>query len=360
MKTSIGGSISGQDASAIASLSVPAAAPMRQNVLDRMSHSRFLRKYLGRPHLLVKRWIWSHLPAWLTSGRLVRAYGVYLHALIQSRSTRKQYVGTFFFRNRHELELLIRLLDQKCDGSTLDLAVLACSKGAEVYSISYAIRCARPDLKVSLRAIDIDKDVLNFAEQGVYSLRRDAASGPSSPSSCAQSVDVDANTFRDQGISIVERMSSMEMEAMFDGEGNQVKVKPRFREGITWHLGDAGDPDLVNALGLQDIVVANRFLCHMHSEEAEACLRNVARLVKPGGYLFVSGVDLGVRSRVARELGWKPVTELISEIHEGDPSLRRDWPLEYWGLEPFDQSRSDWKMRYAAVFQCGRRCEQRL
>jgi SAM-dependent methyltransferase len=148
-------------------------------------------------------------------------------------------------------------------------------------------------------------------------------------------------------------MRSEELEAMFDREGEYVKVKPRFREGITWHLGDAGDPDLVSALGLQDVVVANRFLCHMQPEEAEACLCQLARLVKPGGYLFVSGVDLGVRSKVARKLGWRPVTELISEIHDGDPSLRRDWPLEYWGLEPFDQSRSDWKVRYASVFQCG-------
>jgi hypothetical protein len=89
----------------------------------------------------------------------------------------------------------------------------------------------------------------------------------------------------------------------------------------------------------------------MYPEEAEECLRNLARLVKLGGYLFVSGVDLGVRSKVARELGWRPVTELISEIHEGDPSLRRGWPFEYWGLEPFNQGRIDWKMRYASVFQ---------
>jgi len=87
--------------------------------------------------------------------------------------------------------------------------------------------------------------------------------------------------------------------------------------------------------------------------QAEDCLRNLARLVKPGGYLFVSGVDLGVRSKVARKLGWRPVAELISDIHEGDPSLRRDWPLEYWGLEPFDQGRVDWKTRYASVFQPG-------
>jgi hypothetical protein len=29
-------------------------------------------------------------------------------------------------------------------------------------------------------------------------------------------------------------------------------------------------------------MVANWFLCHMHPEEAEECLRNLARLVKPG------------------------------------------------------------------------------
>src|SRR5262249_52280628 len=98
-------------------------------------------------------------------------------------------------------------------------------------------------------------------------------------------------------------------------------------------------------------VVANRFLCHMHPEEAEACLRNLAQLVKPGGYLFVSGVDLDVRTKVVRALGLRPLTQMIREIHEGDPSLRRDWPLAYWGLEPFDQSRIDWTMRYASVFQ---------
>jgi len=41
----------------------------------------------------------------------------------------------------------------------------------------------------------------------------------------------------------------------------------------------------------------------------------------------------------------------MSEIDEGDPSLRRGWPLQYWGLEPFDQGRSDWQIRYASVFQ---------
>lgn len=331
-----------------------------QTVLARMSQSRFLRKYLGRPYFLVNMWIWNHLPASLISWRPLRAYGAHLHSLIQLRATRRQSVGTFFLRNRPELELLMRLLDQRRQGSSLDLTVLACSKGAEVYSISYAVRSARPDLKVRLRALDIDKDVLEFAEEGVYSLRSHDVSAAVSTHSVGQSEEIAANTFRGQIRSIFERMSSEEIEAMFDRDEDRVKVKPRFREGISWHLGNAGDPHLVDVLGLQDIVVANRFLCHMPTEQAEACLRNLARLVKLGGYLFVSGVDLGVRSKVAQELGWRPVTDLISEIHEGDPSLRRDWPLEYWGLEPLDQGRIDWKMRYASVFQRGERSEQLL
>jgi chemotaxis methyl-accepting protein methylase len=330
---------------------VPQSAHMPQSALARMSQSRFLRKYLGRPYLLINIWIWNHLPAPLRSWRPISAYGVHLHGLIQLRATRNQSVGTFFFRNRPELKLLNSLLDQKPQGSTLDVAVLACSKGAEVYSISYAIRCARPDLKINLRAVDISKDILEFATAGVYSLG--SPDGSEIPDSGFLSSDgnVSTTTYRDQLSSVFERISSAEMEEMFDREEDQVRIKPRLREGITWHLGNAGDPGLVGALGLQDIVVANRFLCHMYPEEAGACLRNLARLVKPGGYLFVSGVDLDVRCRVAQELGWRPVAEMINEIHEGDPSLRRDWPLQYWGLEPFDQSRIDWKMRYASVFQ---------
>jgi hypothetical protein len=37
-------------------------------------------------------------------------------------------------------------------------------------------------------------------------------------------------------------------------------------------------------------------------------------MVKPDGYLFVSGVDLDVRTKVARDLGWKPVSDLLREI----------------------------------------------
>ena len=91
----------------------------------------------------------------------------------------------------------------------------------------------------------------------------------------------------------------------------------------------------------------------MDPPDAEKCLRNLIRLVKPGGYLFVSGVDLDVRTRVARDLGWAPVKDLMPEIHDGDYSVRADWPWRWWGLEPLNRRREDWELRYASVFRIG-------
>ncbi|PYL63794.1 MAG: chemotaxis protein CheR, partial [Verrucomicrobia bacterium] len=111
--------------------------------------------------------------------------------------------------------------------------------------------------------------------------------------------------------------------------------------------------ELIGILGPQDIVVASNFLCHMPRADAERCLRNVARLVSPGGHLFVSGVDLELRTKVALDMGWEPVRDLMVEIHNGDCSVRADWPWEWWGLEPLNPKRQDWQTRYAVAFRIG-------
>ena len=114
------------------------------------------------------------------------------------------------------------------------------------------------------------------------------------------------------------------------------------------------NPETIDTLGPQDIVVANNFLCHMHPFMAERCLRNIAHLVRPGGYLFVSGIDLDIRTKVADDLGWHPLQELLEDIYEGDPSMRTSGRgVAGWTL---NKKREDWKRRYAAAFQlspCG-------
>ncbi len=148
-------------------------------------------------------------------------------------ATREQYFGTFFLRNRPALELMRRLVDKKAKNSTLRATILACSAGAEVYSILWTIRSARPDLNVVVRAVDISQTILNFAKHGVYA----------------------PDTSGLVGSSIFERLTAPEMEQMFDWDGDVAKIKPWLREGITWQLGDASSPELIRDLGPQDIVV---------------------------------------------------------------------------------------------------------
>jgi SAM-dependent methyltransferase len=153
------------------------------------------------------------------------------------------------------------------------------------------------------------------------------------------------------GTDIFDRMTEAEIEEMFDRDGNALAVKSWIKEGIEWHIGDVRVSTVRDRLGSQDIVVANNFLCHMDAWTAEKCLRNISDLVEPAGYLFVSGVDLNIRTRVAEHLGWTPVQELLEEIHYGDPRMEAGWPWNYSSLEPLNKKRRDWRMRYAAAFQ---------
>jgi chemotaxis methyl-accepting protein methylase len=313
-------------------------------------------EYAARVYLALAKRIWWRLPeAWRKSD-LARAYGARVHALVLRFQPREQNHSTFFFRNRAELELLKHTLASFKKGSRLNLAVLGCSKGAEVYSYAWTIRSERPDLNLVLSAVDISQEILDFAQEGVYATGRRTSDASSSADLVAalQDQEVAARTQRDQGnISIFERVTEDEMHAMFDVAGDQAKVKPWLKEGILWRRGDVGSRAFARLVGPQDIVVANRFLCHMKPAAAEACLQSLAGVVAPGGYLFVTGVDLDVRTKVARERGWQPVQDLLREVYEGDPSLLSGWPLEPWSPEPFQPARSDREIRYASAFKIG-------
>lgn len=288
-----------------------------------------LERRFERVLLSANRRIWARLPSRVRDWGGAQTYGRWLHALTLRNAAREMYVGTLFLRNRPALDLMRRLTAERPRGSTIRIAVLGCSAGVEVYSILWTLRRHRPDLNIAVDAVDISPDVLTIAEEGVY--------GP--------------QTSEAVGASIFQRLTETERREMFDWEGEQARVKPWLREGIAWRVGDVSDPSLIEELGAMDLVVASNFLCHMDARTAERCLRNFVRLATAGGYLFVSGVDLDVRTKVALGLGWAPVLDLIAEIHDGDPLVRADWPCQWWGLEPLDRTRPDWQTRYASVFR---------
>jgi mannose-6-phosphate isomerase-like protein (cupin superfamily)/SAM-dependent methyltransferase len=296
---------------------------------ERLLTFRVFGKSPLNAYLRLNQVLWSTLPSSIIALAPFRSYGRLLHRLARIRGGRAQALGTYFLRNRPELELIRRLIRQKAKGDTLRVAVLGCSAGAEAYSVAWRIRSARPDLTLILQAMDISREAVEFAKCGVYPLTASELTGTA----------------------MLERMTTNEMEELFQREADVATVRSWLKEGINWHVGDVGEPEIFDALGPQDMVVANNFLCHMDPPDAERCLRNIARLVSPHGYLFVSGIDLDIRTKVARDLHWKPLEEFLEEIHEGDPCLRSFWPFHYTGLEPLNKRRRDWRIRYAAGFQ---------
>jgi SAM-dependent methyltransferase len=280
-------------------------------------------------YLRLNQRLWNKFPASVTALGPIHSYGHCLHTLARIHNVRTQAFSTHFLRNRPQLELIRRLVERSTKADTLRVAVLGCSTGAEAYSVAWTIRSARPGLQLVMHAVDISSLAVEVGKSGVYS------------PVASQLTDTD----------LFERMTRAEIEDLFDRDGDAVTVKSWIKEGIRWDVGDVGEPEILDILGPQDIVVANNFLCHMDDSMAERCLRNIARLISPNGYLFVSGINLDVRTKVANDLGWRPLQELLEEIHEGDPGMRSHWPCRYGGLEPLNKRRQDWTIRYAAAFQ---------
>ncbi len=306
-------------------------APPAQNRLwlTRLIQLRVFGKSPVGAYLRLNQQLWDRLPPRAASAGSLRSYGRFLHRLARVQGNRAQACSTFFLRNRPLLELIQRLAQRHSKNDLLRVAVLGCSSGAEVYSVAWIIRSVRPDRKLLLHAVDISSQAVETGKNGAY-LREPAQAGETS---------------------IFQRMSDWEIGQMFEQDGNRVTIKAWLKEGIEWHVGDVGEAEIKDLLGLHDIVLANNFLCHMQNSAAESYLRNISKSVAPGGYLLVSGVDLDVRTKLSEELGWHPVQELLEEIHDGDPCLRHLWPCHYSGLEPFDKRRNDWMRRYAAAFQ---------
>jgi SAM-dependent methyltransferase len=295
----------------------------------RLLRVRIFGKSPTNAYLQLHKRLWDILPSSVEAITPVRLYAVFLNKVARMHQVKGQALSTLFLRNRPMLELIRRLAARKERSETLEVAVLGSSTGAEVYSVAWTIRSTRRDLKLRLSAVDVSQEAVAFGRRGVYST----------------TVPQLTNT------KIFELMSKADMDQIFDKGEEAMTVKPWIKQGIEWHVVDAGESEVLDVLGPQDFVIANNFLCHMDSSEAERCLRNIARLVKPGGYLCVAGIDLDTRTRVANDLGWSPVQELLEEVHEGDPYMRGEWPCHYAGLEPLNKRRADWRIRYATVFQ---------
>lgn len=300
------------------------AASAMSGVVPRLARSKFLRSKIATPFFEANQRLWPLLPEPLVKSAPLRAYGGFLHYLACLRQERKQSDWTCFLRNRAEIDYIAALGRAAPDGQRFSVAVLGCSTGAEAYSAAYALRDSIGRFTIKIAASDVSPANISSAIAGAFP----------------------------RGGRETETLSPEEIDALFvQGENGSLSVRPRWRAPIEWSVVDALSPTLAESVGQHDLVLANKFLCHMPPQTAERCLRNIVRTVKDGGVLLVSGVDLDVRGKVARELSLIPDVAAIPALHNGDVTVRKNWPFDYWGLEPIDRGRSDWTFRYGVAFR---------
>src|SRR5467141_2798686 len=140
---------------------------MVEAILNRMTRLRMFGRSPVGAWLRLNERIWNRLPPSLTGLRPFRSFGHLLHSLVRLQD-RRMYLGTFFLRNRPELELIGRLANPNGTGRVVKLAVLGSSNGAEVYSIVWAVRSARPEIDLVVEAVDISAEAVKAGKEGVY------------------------------------------------------------------------------------------------------------------------------------------------------------------------------------------------
>jgi len=256
-------------------------------------------------------------------GSMAVSLGALIHRVLRAIRPREQSNVTWFLRNPILLSEIYEAINQFKQGETVRLCAVGCSTGAEIYSVLYSARKARPDLNIETVAIDISEWAIGRASAGRYK-----RSDPE-----------------------MEDVSEESMRELFEMDGGALKIKPWISQGIRWILGDARSPRLRELIEQQDIVIANNFMIHMRTAEATGCFQNVAGLVRPGGLLVCWGMDVDVRERVALQLHLQPLSGRVEEMHNSAWRALSGWPWQYWGLEPLDKRRAHWDFRYAPLFR---------
>ena len=209
----------------------------------------------------------------------------------------------------------------------LRIAVFACCSGEEVVSLSHSIRTAFPQLSLRIQAYDLVGEVVERAQTGCYS-KEEVYAGPF--------------------------VSDDFVQQVFEVENETYRVKPALREGVTFETGDITSEAFMGALEPFDLVFAQNVLFHLPRPVARRAFHNLAGLLRPGGALFINGMDSDMRIELTKAAKLTPVETLIEEIHN-DARVDRGgaWAHQYWGREPFSRSGADWTRRHGTIFTSG-------
>ena len=261
---------------------------------------------------------------------LLLPYGLLRHQRLLKKSERvNDHTYTCFLRAPAQLKLLTgAVLDFVRQEGRLDITLLACSNGAETYTIASALRQAHPDLDFHIHASDLHQSMVERARAAEYS--------------------------RDEVLHSVY-MTEEFLENTFLPKGEGYVVRPELREYVSFTQANLLDGEALRAkFGQAPLVIAQNVLFHLTPEDTARAFDNLVSLMTPRGALLIEGMQLDLRVELTAKYGLQPFTENLRQIYEETRvHTPPHWWRVYWGTEPYLRFRKNRARRYATAFKRG-------
>jgi len=251
--------------------------------------------------------------------------GTYICDWRRQHQSPTQSTTTKFFRNLQQLAALEGPLSNLTQAGSLSVLVAGCSYGCEAYSLGGFLALRFPRLNWRIDAVDISRDALEVAEAARYT--------------------------SEHGLGLSENDVANQIEArLFDRSGDTWTVAPDVRERVSFAHGDVLSEEFQKFKNY-DLVLGQNFMIHMNDASSEIALAALVAAARPGGALFLGGMDLDTKTVLVARHKLVPLDWNIAAIHDADDMRRTAWPWYYWSLEPINRRRRDYLARYSTIFR---------
>jgi chemotaxis protein methyltransferase CheR len=282
-----------------------------------------VRKVPGKAYWRVK--------AKVAYGALSYPYGVFKHSqLLRKVDRTSTHTYTCFYRAPTQLQTLSGpVLDflgrPERSGKRLEIVVMACSNGAEAYTIVSWLTQHVPDLDFHVTATDLHQSMADKAAAGEYT--------------------------RDEALHS-EYVTPEFVAHTFDRRGDLYVVKPALRAKASFSQADLLDGEtLRERFEPASLVLAQNVLFHLSPDKARIAFDNLYKMLAPRAALLIEGTDGDLRVELTKQYGLEPLADNLRRIYsETRVHTPVAWWKYYWGSEPYFPLRPDKNRRYGTIF----------
>ena len=260
---------------------------------------------------------------------LVHPYARLAHRRVLRSARRSQsHIYTSFCRSPSQLEALashvVPFVARGASPRTLLINVLACSTGAEAYTVASALMATFPRLDFRVCASDLHEETVAKAK-----------------AACCASDEVFLN----------DEICGEFIARTFDHAGDNLIVKRKIREKVSFTRANLLDRNLVARFDPADIVFAQNVLFHLEPDDAVNAFDNLLRLAKVISALFIDGMELDMKEQLTAKAGLEPLAYRCREIYSyARKHIPARWWRHYHGVEPYSVFRIGRRRRYSTIF----------